>query len=199
MYKFTKYSYEEFILRLKQIENKKNERQLALAMDLRPDTFAQMKIRNRLPFETIIGYCEKTGYSLDRLFFDVDNNDKSLGNSVNSINIHENNKNFHNYRIYNSNEYVRLPTINNAHIYKALDYLNAIYIFDENVKEYIGASFYVIDNNQTSQNIVVAKILTKLDGGFAYQYVDSDTLQDISKSDLSKVKIIGRVVKTITL
>lgn len=68
MYKYTKYSYEEFILRLRSIENKKNDRQLALAMELRPDTLAQMKIRSKIPFESVIGYCEKTGYSMDKLF-----------------------------------------------------------------------------------------------------------------------------------
>ena len=72
MYKYEKYSYEEFILRLRSIENKKNDRQLALAMELRPDTLAQMKMRAKIPFESAIGYCEKTGYSLDKLFFDKD-------------------------------------------------------------------------------------------------------------------------------
>ncbi|KIM05940.1 MAG: hypothetical protein KN64_00010 [Sulfurovum sp. AS07-7] len=62
MYKYEKYSYEEFILRLRSIENKKNDRQLALAMELRPDTLAQMKMRAKIPFESAIGYCEKTGY-----------------------------------------------------------------------------------------------------------------------------------------
>ena len=38
------------LLSLRSIENKKNDRQLALAMELSPDTLAQMKIRSKIPF-----------------------------------------------------------------------------------------------------------------------------------------------------
>lgn len=202
MNKYTRFSYEEIIVRLKQIENKKNERQLALSMGLRPDTLAQMKIRKKIPFETIIAYCEKTGYSLDKLFFNISYND-IVNSNLNSVNTHENNIQYHNYKVYGTNDYMRLPTVNNSSAYKIITYLNTMYMIDDTVKSYTKAGYYVVrigaKDEPIEKSLVVVKILTKLDGGLAYNYVGSSLVNDVTLDELSKLTMIGAVKHSISL
>lgn len=192
MYKYTKYSYEEFILRLRSIENKKNDRQLALAMELRPDTLAQMKIRSKIPFESVIGYCEKTGYSMDKLFFDRDYKSES----EDTILPHENNNKFYNYKIYNTNDYIRLPRISASNSIKAIELNNDILLFDENINSFDNNGIFLIDNDGS---VSAVNIFTKIDGEYAYNYLGFTVANDLSKEQLSKLNIIGKVLKTISL
>ena len=189
MYKYEKYSYEEFILRLRTIENQKNDRQLALAMELRPDTLAQMKIRAKIPFESAIGYCEKTGYSLDKLFLDKDY--KASDN--NTILPHENNNKFYNYKLYNSNDYVRLPRISTSNSLKAIELNQDLMLYDENINKFDGNGSYLINTND---DVAAVYIFTKIDGDYAYNYIGFTVANELSKEQLIKLNIIGKVIKT---
>ena len=189
MYKYEKYSYEEFILRLRSIENKKNDRQLALAMELRPDTLAQMKMRAKIPFESAIGYCEKTGYSLDKLFFDKE----YKASDENTVLPHENNNKFYNYKLYNSNDYVRLPRISAGNSLKAIELNHDIMLYDENINKFDGNGSYLINTNDA---VSAVNIFTKIDGDYAYNYIWFTIENELSKEQLGKLNVIGKVIKT---
>ena len=189
MYKYEKYSYEEFILRLRSIENKKNVRQLALAMELIPDTLAQMKMRAKIPFESAIGYCEKTGYSLDKLFFDKD----FKASDDSTVLPHENNNKFYNYKLYNSNDYVRLPRVSAGNSLKAIELNHDIMLYDENINKFDGNGSYLINTNDA---VSAVNIFTKIDGDYAYNYIGFTVANELSKEQLVKLNIIGKVIKT---
>ena len=57
----------EIIERIKLSKGLRSDGEVARALGIKPQTLATSKMRSSIPFEAIIGLCDREGYSLDFL------------------------------------------------------------------------------------------------------------------------------------
>jgi hypothetical protein len=60
--------FPSIVERIKKIENETSDRQFAIAIGMRNDSYSNAKKRGTFPYEKIINYCFVNNYSLDEIF-----------------------------------------------------------------------------------------------------------------------------------
>ena len=66
-------------------------------------------------------------------------------------------------------------------------------LYDENINKFDGNGSYLINTNDA---VSAVNIFTKIDGDYAYNYIGFTVANELSKEQLVKLNIIGKVIKT---
>ena len=137
---------------------------------------------NRLPVEQIVEYCIANNISID----DVLINNKNHSSS-----------NMKNYKILNTEDYIRLENIFNEDYSSYIDNNHNIYIIKE-LREYTFEGYYLINVSEQKDEIICVNIKKKLDGNYAYSYFnDRDKEYELNSIEINNLNIVAKVIKII--
>jgi len=182
--------YSSIVEKIKEIEKINSDRQFALLIGMRPDSYANAKKRGTFPYEKIIEYCFRKNFSIDEIF-DMKNPVKNIKELLGK----ENKNNFIDVLCINSEDHIRVPK-DNIHNLDDINFFRAF--IDEN------GNIFLINKNKTKledrANFLV-KIFDKyyiknvsidLDRNFKLLEKEYEPII-LKESDFSKIDVIGKV------
>lgn len=186
--------YPSIVERIKKIENETSDRQFAIAIGMRNDSYSNAKKRGTFPYEKIINYCFAHNYSLDEIF-GMENPKKPVAEASEFID--EQSSSIYIESI-ESNETIKLPANllegkkTNKETKYFIDEKDTIFIID------------TTDNKLEDRNSYLIKLFNK----FYIKDVSADLTYDwklkengfdeiiLKNEDLFKIEVLGRVILT---
>ena len=181
--------YSSIVKKIKEIEGVTSDRQFALIIGMRPDSYANTKKRGTFPFEKVIDYCFKNNYSLDEVF-DIKNPKKILESS--SLD----NESFVNIPLLEDDDSIRLPKesikdiLDNLHSLKAyIDNISNIFIINTELKKLEDRESFLV---KIFDKLYIKDVSVDLDRNYKLTESDFEPIV-IKESDFEKFEIIGKV------
>lgn len=182
-------NYLSIVERIKEIEKINSDRQFALLIGMRADSYANAKKRGTFPYEKVIEYCFRKNYSIDEIF--------NLKNPIK--NLKEPSKGwkdrYFNILCIDSEDYIRVPK-DTTHNFDDINFFRAF--IDEK------GNIFLINKTKTKledrANFLV-KIFDKyyiknvsidLDRNFKLLEKEYEPII-LKESDFSKIDVIGKV------
>lgn len=184
--------YSSIVEKVKEIEGVTSDRQFALTIGMRPDSYANAKKRGTFPFEKVIDYCFKNRYSLDEVF-GMKNPKKILENNSTE------NEDFVDIPSLINDDNVRLPKdsirdiidkINSLKVY--IDSANNIFIINTELKKLQDRESFLV---KIFDKYYIKDVSVDLDKNYKLSESNYEPII-IKESDFEKFEIIGKVEST---
>lgn len=180
--------YLSIVERIKEIERINSDRQFALLIGMRADSYANAKKRGTFPYEKVIEYCFKKNYSIDEIF--------NLKNPIKKLEgTSEKESNFINVPCINSNDHIRIPKehINNLddfNFFNAfIDENGNISLINKNKKKLEDRASFLIN---IFDKFYIKNVSIDLDRNYKLSENEYEPII-LKEEDFSKVDIIGKV------
>lgn len=184
--------YSSIADKIKEIEGVTSDRQFALTIGMRPDSYANAKKRGTFPFEKVIDYCFKNKYSLDEIF-GMKNPKKVLEtNSFDS-------ETFIDIQVLESSDNVRLPKeifkdmLDNINFLRAyIDSISNIFIINTNLSKLQDRESFLV---KIFDKLYIKNVSIDLDRNYKLTENEFEPIV-VKESDFQKFDIIGKVEST---
>lgn len=186
--------YPSIVERIKKIENETSDRQFAIAIGMRNDSYSNAKKRGTFPFEKIINYCFVNNYSLDEIF-GMSNPTKPVSESSEHINENSNSVYIESIE---SNQTIKLPsyllggekTSKNTKYF--IDEKDTIFIVDTIDKNLEDRNSYLI---RLFNNLYIKDVSIDLSHNFKLKENGFDEII-VKNEELFKIEVLGKVILT---
>lgn len=186
--------YTSIVDRIKKTENVTSDRQFAIAIGMRTDSYSNAKKRGTFPFEKIINYCFVNNYSLDEIF--------GMKNPIKPISESNQNTNENGSSVYidsiENNQTIKLPSylLDGEKISKNIKYFidkqDTIFIVDTIDKQLEDRNSYLI---RLFNNLYIKDVSIDLSHNFKLKEKDFDEIK-VKNEELFKIEVLGKVILT---
>lgn len=177
---------------MKNILNVKSDRQLSILIDTQPSSLFNSIKRGLLPYEKIIFFALKKGYSLDEIFlFKKDGSSDNFDNKIEDIQEEDYTNLAYIKVLDNEKKQIKIP-LYTAYSDNIRAYLDdkKIYIINIEDKEIFNKSYYLI---KSKNNYFAVSIIIELDGIYSLKDDDNNTVSKLTDKEFEELEIIGKI------